>query len=295
MTMHDHGTLGREILPDEPRRPEPAASPRSSRYRWKDEYDEKDGYYRNNLTADHHHPSVSSTGGSSSRTTDSLDLEKQAIAAHTREREREDRHSSRSSQRHSQDRSSKLDRPLYRVGGGSDSSPHHQTIRHYDDDDDDIPRDSPLAPKAFKILMYFLCIAPLISFALSIWTAFITITLLFLHPIRLIFTRKRSFSDVTLSLLAPTLNLHLRCIFSFPTAGAELQLAQTLTVLLVSSVFSLGVSIWCMILGFYWIFATIIGDPDGLDGRSDGRELVLSTRQKWDDWLRLSVRPELRS
>lgn len=143
--------------------------------------------------------------------------------------------------------------------------------------------------------MFFMFPAPLLSFALAIWTVLITLILAFLHPVRLIFTRKRSFSDIVLSLLAPTLNLHLRCIYSFPTAGAELQLAQTLAVLLASSLFSVGIAVWCLVLGVYWVFAAIIGNPDGLDGRSDGRELVLSTRQKWDDWLRLSVKPELRS
>ncbi|PSK40190.1 hypothetical protein B9Z65_8130 [Elsinoe australis] len=291
MSVHNQGTLGREVIP-EPRRPEPAASPRSSRYRWKEEYDEKDSL-RHNLAANHHHPSVSSAGGSSSRITNSIDLEKQALASHSRERE--ERRSSRSGPRHSPDRTSKSEGPFYRVGGGSDSSPHHQTIRHYTEDDDDVPRDSPLSPKACRILMFFMFPAPLLSFALAIWTVLITLVLAFLHPVRLIFTRKRSFSDIVLSLLAPTLNLHLRCIYSFPTAAAELQLPQTLAVLLASSLFSVGIAVWCLVLGVYWVFAAIIGNPDGLDGRSDGRELVLSTRQKWDDWLRLSVRPELRS
>ncbi|KAF2228253.1 hypothetical protein BDZ85DRAFT_13707 [Elsinoe ampelina] len=292
MTVIAPGSLGREVT-DEPRRPEPTASPRSSRYRWKEEYDEKSTSH-NNLVASHHHPSVSSAGGSSSRTTDSIDLEKQALSAHTRERE--ERWSQRSSPRESQDRRSKHEGPFYRVGGGSDSSPHHQTIRHYSNDDDDAaPRDSPLSSKACQFLMFFMLPAPLLSFALAIWTMIITLTLIFLHPIRLIFTRKRSFSEVVLSILAPTLNLHLRCIHSFPIAGAELQLPQTLAVLLASSFFSMGIAIWCMVLCVYWAFAAVIGNPDGLDGRSDGRELVLSTRQKWDDWLRLSVRPELRS
>ncbi|KAG8627551.1 hypothetical protein KVT40_005034 [Elsinoe batatas] len=275
MTVIAPGSLGREVT-DEPRRPEPTASPRSSRYRWKEEYDEKSTSH-NNHVAGHHHPSVSSAGGSSSRTTDSIDLE-------------------RSSPRESQDRRSKHQGPFYRVGGGSDSSPHHQTIRHYSNDDDDAaPRDSPLSSKACQFLLFFMLPAPLLSFALAIWTMIITLTLAFLHPIRLIVTRKRCFSELVLSILAPTLNLHLRCIHSFPIAGAELQLPQTLAVLLASSFFSMGIAIWCMVLCVYWAFATVIGNPDGLDGRSDGRELVLSTRQKWDDWLRLSVRPELRS
>ncbi|KAF4550185.1 Hypothetical protein D9617_18g033760 [Elsinoe fawcettii] len=292
MTVIAPGALGREVV-EEPRQPEPAASPRSSRYRWKEEYDEKTTF-NNNLAASHHHPSVSSAGGSSSRTTDSIDLEKQALGSHTRERE--ERWSQRSSPRHSNDRRSKNEGPFYRVGGGSDSSPHHQTIRHYSDDDEIVThQDSPLSSKAINILLFFMFPAPLLSFGLAIWTLIITMVLAFLHPIRLIFTRKRSFSDVVLSILAPTLNLHLRCIYSFPTAGAELQLPQTLAVLLASSFFSMGIAIWCMVLTVYWGFAAIIGNPDGLDGRSDGRELVLSTRQKWDDWLRLSVRPELRS
>ena len=51
----------------------------------------------------------------------------------------------------------------------------------------------------------------------------------------------------------------------------------------------MGLAVWAWIVAVYWLLAAVVGNPDGLDGRSDGRELVLSTRRWWKGWLGLAV------
>ena len=35
----------------------------------------------------------------------------------------------------------------------------------------------------------------------------------------------------------------------------------------------------------FWAFAMIMGNPDGKDGKDDGREAVMGIRRWWERWL----------
>lgn len=285
------GTLSSgEVSAALPTRPIPVAhpsiSPRALHSQLNADLDEKESYQRG--YANHHHPSLSSVARSS-RTVDSIDVEKQALKSSFMQDERA---SHRSSLPHSDQGISHVEAHLYQVGAGLDSSPRHQIIHEsYDsDEDDEREPELDLSPKCVKLLLFFAGPLPFISFALTTWTLIITLILTLIHPIRLVFTRRRSFSDILLSVLAPTLNLHLRLVYHGRIAAENLRFFPTLLALIGSSVLSIGFASWAAVLAVYWVLAVIIGNPDGLDGRSEGREMVLTTRKKWVSWLQISMR-----
>ena len=39
----------------------------------------------------------------------------------------------------------------------------------------------------------------------------------------------------------------------------------------------------------FWAFAAIMGDPDGQDGKDDGRAAVLGVRKWWEKWLARAI------
>lgn len=53
----------------------------------------------------------------------------------------------------------------------------------------------------------------------------------------------------------------------------------------VGPLLSLGVALAAWVVGLYWVLAAMVGNPDGLDGRNDGRETVAGLRRWWEGWL----------
>ncbi|GAM84627.1 hypothetical protein ANO11243_026240 [Dothideomycetidae sp. 11243] len=278
------GTLGREQVPvlALPSRPSPAALAATVNI-GSLPLDEKEAYRRSN-----HYPSLSSTA-LSARTVDTIDVEKQDLHGMLSE------HDERASSIYSPgQRTSRVDAPFFHVGTGLDPSTHHHTIvRCYEEPDDNEPERHPnseAAAKSVRLLLFFTFATPFLSFLLAFWTLIITLLLALLHPIRLIFTRQRVFAEIALSILTPTLNLHLRSVYASPADPADLSLWHTLAALVGAAPLSIGLACWAAILGVYWVFAVIIGNPDGLDGRSEGREMLLQTRGHWVAWLLVSSR-----
>lgn len=88
-----------------------------------------------------------------------------------------------------------------------------------------------------------------------------------------------------LSSLTSAQRLQLRCIYA-PTANIEGKSVASLLLNLVASPFlSMGVALAAWIVAIYWIFAAIVGDPDGTEGGDDGRATVLGLRGWWESWL----------
>ncbi|KAK4893538.1 hypothetical protein LTR28_002168, partial [Elasticomyces elasticus] len=93
-------------------------------------------------------------------------------------------------------------------------------------------------------------------------------------------TARPSFSTRLKALLAPMLNLQLRAIYSPPPPLPDVpphthHLPTLLLVHLASPLLGLGLALAGWTLAVYWLFAAMVGNPDGLDGRDDGREAVL--------------------
>jgi hypothetical protein len=65
----------------------------------------------------------------------------------------------------------------------------------------------------------------------------------------------------------------------------EFKAGRLIAVQVVSSVLSMGVAIAEWIAAPFWIFAIIMGNPDGTERRDDGRATVLAIRNWWEQCL----------
>ncbi len=61
-------------------------------------------------------------------------------------------------------------------------------------------------------------------------------------------------------------------------------------VYLAAPIFSLGVAIAAWVSASFWVFAIIMGNPDGTERRDDGRATVLAVRNWWERYLLSAVR-----
>lgn len=58
----------------------------------------------------------------------------------------------------------------------------------------------------------------------------------------------------------------------------------------VSPILSIGNAIAAWIVAVFWVFAIIMGNPDGTEKRDDGRATVLMLRDWWERCLLFAIR-----
>jgi hypothetical protein len=68
------------------------------------------------------------------------------------------------------------------------------------------------------------------------------------------------------------------------------QPATLVFVYLAAPILSFGVAIAAWVSASFWIFAIIMGNPDGTERRDDGRATVLGVRNWWEKYLLSAVR-----
>jgi hypothetical protein len=88
--------------------------------------------------------------------------------------------------------------------------------------------------------------------------------------------------------LAPLLRLHLRLMYAASAHDArelEFKTWRLIAVQLGAPVVSMGVAMAEWIAAPFWIFAIIMGNPDGTERRDDGRATVLAIRNWWEQYL----------
>lgn len=66
--------------------------------------------------------------------------------------------------------------------------------------------------------------------------------------------------------------------------------AMLLIVQLVAPVISLGVTLAAWVAASFWLFALIMGNPDGTERGDDGRNTVILVRNWWEKWLLRAAR-----
>ncbi|CAC9888845.1 unnamed protein product [Aureobasidium pullulans] len=91
-------------------------------------------------------------------------------------------------------------------------------------------------------------------------------------------------SDELRSLLARSNRLQLRVIYSFNITQGK-NVSSLLLVHLLSPFVAMAVALSAWAVAIYWVFAAMIGDPDGTEGGGDGRATVLGLRTYWEMWL----------
>jgi hypothetical protein len=63
-----------------------------------------------------------------------------------------------------------------------------------------------------------------------------------------------------------------------------------LMVHLLSPFVSVGVAFAAWVAASFWVFATIMGNPDGTERKDDGKAAVLGVRNWWERWLTRAIR-----
>lgn len=77
---------------------------------------------------------------------------------------------------------------------------------------------------------------------------------------------------------------------SADTADAlEFKTGRLVAVQIVSPFVSIGVALAEWVAALFWLFAIIIGNPDGTERRDDGRAFVLAIRDWWEIFLLRAV------
>ncbi|KAL4985406.1 hypothetical protein BDW68DRAFT_165201 [Aspergillus falconensis] len=143
---------------------------------------------------------------------------------------------------------------------------------------------------------------PIFSLLASIYTVFGLLFTLFTLPLRLSscvpYLRKTSFRTQLCDLLVPQLHIHERLIGLRPPSvyndgeqssvediGEGYSVCGLIMVLLLSSLTSFGLFLLAWTAAFFWVFAMILGNPDGTERKDDGRAAVLGVSRWWQIWL----------
>lgn len=102
-----------------------------------------------------------------------------------------------------------------------------------------------------------------------------------------------SLSTSLIRVIAPVFRHHLQMLcapsvdnahtFDFSPVGLVL-------VQLTSPILSIGVALVSWIVAVFWLFALIMGNPDGTEKRDDGRAAVLMVRDWWERYFLYAIR-----
>lgn len=146
---------------------------------------------------------------------------------------------------------------------------------------------------AMWVLFWLSCLDPLHSLACCLFTFFVTFGLVLATPIRLVH-KQISFGDQLIRTVAPLFKHHLDMMYAPSVDYAfewDFRPGMLIIVHLVAPLISVGVAVAACITGAFWIFTSIMGNPDGTERRDDGADAVLAVRNWWERCLLSAIRP----
>jgi hypothetical protein len=145
---------------------------------------------------------------------------------------------------------------------------------------------------ALWILMWMSFLDPFHCAFSAIYSIFALVVILILLPLR--FCRGECSPAITLiRMVAPVFRNHLQmiCARSLDQVHTfEFSPVCLLLVHIVSPILSLGNAVAAWIVAVFWLFAIIMGNPDGTERRDDGRATVLMLRDWWERCLLYATR-----
>ncbi|EED15541.1 conserved hypothetical protein [Talaromyces stipitatus ATCC 10500] len=180
------------------------------------------------------------------------------------------------------------------------------TVTVYTTTSDDKEGDRNREPNAVLVLLLLSGPIPFFSLCTSIYTFFAVLLVIFSSPLRLCpptsFFRSTTFSTQLCKLLAPALRKHDRLAQSsssqdyyYPhydnsssNSTDPFSASGLILVLSLAPFLCMGLWLAVWIAAFFWIFAMILGNPDGTEKKDDGRAAVLGVNRWWQTWLRKS-------
>ena len=135
---------------------------------------------------------------------------------------------------------------------------------------------------------------PLYCLFSATYTIFVMILLILASPVACC-RPACSLKDAAVHLLSPIFARHLRFLHSSTSERAkvhelEFRPWRLVTVHLLSPFGSVGVAVAAWIAAFFWVFAMIMGNPDGTEHGSDGRRTVIAVRNWWEGILLHAVK-----
>lgn len=152
---------------------------------------------------------------------------------------------------------------------------------------------------------------PIFAFCASFYAVFGLLFAILISPFRLCspassYLRNTSFRTQICDLLAPALHVHERLVGLNPPhrrssanqwiyddpdtsspvdPGEGFSVGGLIAVLLLSPFLSLALLLIAWIAAFFWVFAMVLGNPDGTERKDDGRAAVLGVCRWWQMWL----------
>ena len=140
---------------------------------------------------------------------------------------------------------------------------------------------------AISVLAFLSTLDPLYSTITAFYSILIGLIFLICSPICIC---NRSFSpgNNIIRSLAPLLKKHLQFIHAKSIEELHaLDFSPTKLVLVhaISPVLSVGVAISAWVAACFWLFALMMGNPDGTERGDDGRATVLNLRNWWERFL----------
>ncbi|KAK5401662.1 hypothetical protein LTR06_011026 [Exophiala xenobiotica] len=145
---------------------------------------------------------------------------------------------------------------------------------------------------ALWILLWMSFFDPFHCLFSALHSIFAVVTIIILAPLRLC-RRECSPSISLVRMVAPIFRNHLRLIFAKSIENAhtfEFSPFCLVLIHLVSPLISIGNAVAAWIVAVFWIFAIIMGNPDGTEKRDDGRATVLLLRDWWEKCLLFAIR-----
>ncbi|KAL2001307.1 hypothetical protein VTN02DRAFT_1927 [Thermoascus thermophilus] len=177
---------------------------------------------------------------------------------------------------------------------------------------------------ALLMLLHLSISVPIFSTAAGLYTIFSLLFVVLSSPLRLCpptpFFRSTSFATQLCQLLVPPLHFQERLVrrrepsshrqrsppgsptrrkHNDPYRPAPLSLTESysagalISVHLLSPFLSLGLLLAAWTAASFWVFAVIVGNPDGTERRDDGRAAVLGVGSWWRRWLAKARRTPL--
>ncbi|PYH91675.1 hypothetical protein BO71DRAFT_302235, partial [Aspergillus ellipticus CBS 707.79] len=164
-------------------------------------------------------------------------------------------------------------------------------------------------PDALLMLFRLSVPVPVFSFCAALYTIFGLLFVLLVSPLRICscipYFRTTSFRAQLCDLLVPQLHIHERlvCLRRFsarssstqpiydpdasfvPESTASYSIGGLISVLLLSPFLSIAVLLLAWTAAFFWVFAMVLGNPDGTERKDDGRAAVLGVCRWWQIWL----------
>lgn len=121
----------------------------------------------------------------------------------------------------------------------------------------------------------------------AVYTLLVVLTLSLAYPIR-ICKSQATLGDQIIRALAPIFRHHLDQLYAPSVEDAYTFSFKPLMLVLIqlaSPFLSIGVMLSAWVAAAFWLFAIIMGNPDGTEKGDDGRNTVLLVRNWWEQYF----------